>query len=155
MRPPRFVSLAVALILLVPAAVSAQSVPDGWVEEDEPRPGSIQTLRHIESQSGVDVVRVLIGEEDLGRFSRNLGQKLTGEGFTAAGAPKPTTIGGAKGTVTRYTRTVLDKDFTVLVYDFHQKGSLLQIVAWFRPTEESSASVLQKDVLKVVGSLVK
>jgi hypothetical protein len=153
MRMTRFLSFVIATAF-ASIAMAAGPVPAGWVEEEAG--GNVQrVLRHGESQAGIEVSRLQLGAESVERFQRNLKTKLAADGIELESPATPETFGSLTGTVTRYTKTVLEVQFTILVVDVHHKNSLLHVVAWLRPTEEISEEALEKDVLSFVTSLVK
>ena len=155
MRLASKASIVVAIVAFAALAAAADAPPPaGWVDEPA-REGSVRTLRHVESQAGVDIARMQLSPDDVARFQRNLTTQLEGEGFEVEVPPSPTSVGGLTATMTRYTRTVLDIQFTVLVVDVFHKNSLVHVVAWLRPTDDVTEDALEDDVLSMVTALVK
>ncbi len=154
MRPARTVIFFLATFAFAAVATAAPPPPAGWVEEPAAE-GTLHTLRHGESQAGLQVSRVQLESADVERFQRNLQQQLAADGIEIEAPAAAQSFAGHPGTVTRYTKTVLDIQFTILVVDVHHKNSLLHAVAWLRPTDEISEDALEKDVLSYVVSLVK
>lgn len=154
MRLARSAAIVVAIVAVGSVASAAGPLPEGWVD-DAPRQGSLRTVRHVESSAGLDVLRLQLSPDDVERFQRNLTTQLTADGFDVEVPASPTTLGAGTGTMTRYTRTVMEVQFTVIVVDIYHKNSLLHAVAWLRPTEDVTEEALESDVLTIVGALVK
>lgn len=154
MRLARLLTFLVATVAFSGVTMAAGPVPDGWVEDDA-KGNVTRILRHGETQAGIEVSRVQIGPGDIERFQRNLKSKLASDGIELESPALPQKFGSLTGTVSRYTKTVLEVQFTVLVVDVYHKNSLLHVVAWLRPTDEITEEALEKDVLSFVTSLVK
>ena len=144
-----------SLLLGAPALaqLTPGDIPDGW-SSVEPAEGTIAALRHGDTLGRLEVVKLAISNEDFGQAQQDLTGRLTSEGFSPVGRPEPVKLGAVEAQQRRFTTTMLEREFSLLLVEALHDGQLWQLTVVFSPTQDTNAETIERDAHAYFSSLI-
>ena len=156
MRASLMATVVLASLLLCAAAVAQITpgdIPDGW-SSVEPAEHTIAALRHGDTLGRLEVIKLAISNEDFGEAQKDLTGRLASEGFSPVGRPEPVKLGTVEAQQRRFTTTMLEREFSLLLVEALHDGQLWQLTVIFSPTQDTNAEAIERDAHAYFSSLI-
>jgi hypothetical protein len=132
--------------------VGAQSLPDGWETTKAPE-GRVAAALHTASRAKMEAWKVDVGEDDVEPFQAAFEDRLRAGGFARTGAEN-VKVGTTAAQLRTYTKSVLDKEFILLVVEVAGPGELWQFTATYRPAETLNPNKQTADLTTWAASIL-